>query len=164
MAVERRKDNRNRVLKEGEYQRSCGTYEFKWRDKRGKRHSISAITLEELREKEVDVLRDIIDGVRADKNTLTVNDMYNSWVQLKKGLKDNTFSNYKYMYQMFVETNLHSYYPYHMDMTIIWGGTLAVLLNRLRRNTYKVVRENYNVEDQIKRIGVYFMCIDDLPL
>ena len=49
-------------------------------------------------------------------------------------------------------------------MTIIWGGTLAVLLNRLRRNTYKVVRENYNVEDQIKRIGVYFMCIDDLPL
>ncbi len=103
MAVERRKDNKNRVLKEGEYQRSCGTYEFKWRDKRGKRHSISAITLEELREKEVDVLRDIIDGVRADKNTLTVNDMYNSWVQLKKGLKDNTFSNYKYMYQMFVE-------------------------------------------------------------
>lgn len=103
MAVERRKDNKNRVLKEGEYQRSCGTYEFKWRDKRGKRHSISAITLEELREKEVDVLRDIIDGVRADKNTLTINDMYNSWVQLKKGLKDNTFSNYKYMYKMFVE-------------------------------------------------------------
>lgn len=103
MAIERRKDNKNRVLKEGEYQRSCGTYEFKWRDKRGKRHSISAITLEELREKEVDVLRDIIDGVRADKNSLTINDMYNSWVQLKKGLKDNTFSNYKYMYEMFVE-------------------------------------------------------------
>ena len=33
MAVERRKDKKNRVLKEGEYQRSCGTYEFKWRDK-----------------------------------------------------------------------------------------------------------------------------------
>ena len=29
MAVERRKDNKNRVLKEGEYQRSSGTYEFK---------------------------------------------------------------------------------------------------------------------------------------
>ena len=40
MAVERRKDNKNRVLKEGEYQRSSGTYEFKWRDKRGGRHSI----------------------------------------------------------------------------------------------------------------------------
>ena len=63
-----------------------------------------------------------------------------------------------------METNLHSYYPYHMDMTIIWGGTLAVLLNKLWRTSYKVVRENYSVEDQIKRIGVYFMCIDDLPL
>ena len=51
MAVERRKDNKNRVLKEGEYQRSSGTYVFKWRDKRGGRHSISAVTLEKLREK-----------------------------------------------------------------------------------------------------------------
>lgn len=103
MAIERRKDNKKRVLKEGEYQRSSGTYEFKWRDKRGKRHSISAQTLEELREKEVDVLRDIMDGIRTNKNDLTINDLYNSWTQLKRGLKDNTFSNYKYMYTMFVE-------------------------------------------------------------
>ena len=48
-------------------------------------------------------LRDVLDGVRADKNNLTINDLYNSWVQLKRGLKDNTFSNYKYMYTMFVE-------------------------------------------------------------
>ena len=105
MAVERRKDNKNRVLKEGEYQRASGTYEFKWRDKRGGRHSISAVTLEELREKELDVLRDVLDGVRADKNNLTINDLYYSWVQLKRGLKDNTFSNYKYMYTQFVESD-----------------------------------------------------------
>lgn len=103
MAIKRRKDNNNRVLKEGEYQRTCGTYEFKWRDKRGGRHSISAVTLEELREKELDVLRDVLDGVRADKNNLTINDLYYSWIQLKRGLKDNTFSNYKYMYTQFVE-------------------------------------------------------------
>lgn len=103
MAIKRRKDNKNKVLKEGEYQRACGTYEFKWRDKRGGRHSISAVTLEELREKELDVLRDVLDGVRADKNNLTINDLYYSWIQLKRGLKDNTFSNYKYMYTQFVE-------------------------------------------------------------
>lgn len=103
MAIERRKDNKNRVLKEGEYQRTCGTYEYKWRDKRENRHSISAVTLEELREKEIDVLRDVLDGVKADKNNLTINDLYNSWIQLKRGLKDNTFSNYKYMYTQFVE-------------------------------------------------------------
>lgn len=109
MAVERRKDNKNRVLKEGEYQRTSGTYEYKWRDKRGNRHSISAPTLEELREKEIDVLRDVLDGVKADKNNLTINDLYYSWVQLKRGLKDNTFSNYQYMYTQFVEPDFGKY-------------------------------------------------------
>lgn len=105
MAVERRKDNRNRVLKEGEYQRSNGTFEYKWRDKRGKRHSIYAKTLEELREKEIDVLRDVLDGIRADKSNLTINDLFGLWVQLKRGLKENTFSNYKYMYTQFVKAD-----------------------------------------------------------
>ncbi len=128
MAVKRRKDNKNRVLKEGEYQRTSGTYEFKWRDKRGNRHSISAQTLEELREKELDVLRDVLDGVRADKNNLTINDLYQSWLQLKRGLKDNTFANYKYMYTQFVEpdfgknkiadlkrTDIRGFYNYLVD-------------------------------------------------
>lgn len=103
MAIERRKDTKNRVLKEGEYQRANGTFEYKWRDKRGKRHSIYAKTLEELREKEIDVLRDVLDGIRAEKSDLTINDLFHLWVQLKRGLKENTFSNYKYMYTQFVE-------------------------------------------------------------
>ena len=105
MAVERRKDTKNRVLKEGEYQRANGTFEYKWRDKRGKRHSIYAKTLEELREKEIDVLRDVLDGIRAEKSDLTINDLFHLWVQLKRGLKENTFSNYKYMYTQFVESD-----------------------------------------------------------
>lgn len=103
MTVERRKDKKNRVLKAGEYQRTNGTYEYKWMDKRGKRHSISAVTLEALREKENDVTRDVLDGIKAEKKNLTINDLYYQWVQIKRGLKDNTFSNYKYMYTMFVE-------------------------------------------------------------
>ena len=105
MAIKRRKDDKNRVLKEGEYQRANGTFEYKWRDKKGKRHSIYAKTLEELREKEIDVLRDALDGIRTDKQDLTINDLYNLWVQLKRGLKDNTFSNYKYMYTQFVQSD-----------------------------------------------------------
>lgn len=103
MATERRKDNKKRVLKEGEYQRANGTFEYKWRDRRGKRHSIYAKTLDELREKELDVLRDVLDGIRADGKNITINDLYYSWVRLKRGLKDNTFQNYKYMYTQFVE-------------------------------------------------------------
>ena len=49
-------------------------------------------------------------------------------------------------------------------MTIIWGGTLAVLLSRFRKNLYRVTKLNHNVDAQIKRIGVYYMCIDDLPI
>ena len=50
--VERRKDKKGRVLKEGETQRKDGTYDFRWRTSDGKRHSVYARTLDELREKE----------------------------------------------------------------------------------------------------------------
>ena len=49
-------------------------------------------------------------------------------------------------------------------MTIIWGGTLAILLSRFRRKLFRVDMIRYSIEDQIKRIGVYYMCIDDLPI
>ena len=97
MAVERRKDNKNRVLKEHESQRANGTYEYKWRDKTGKRRAVYAKTLEELREKEKKLTKDTLDGIRVVNTRLTINDYYAKWEQLKKGLKDNTFSNYKYL-------------------------------------------------------------------
>ena len=34
MATQRRKDNKNRVLREGEYQRANGTYRYRWLDNR----------------------------------------------------------------------------------------------------------------------------------
>lgn len=101
----RRKDNKNRVLKEGEYQRTNGTFEYKWRDRWGKRHSIYAKTLEELRKKESEVLRDILDGIRTNENDLIVNDLYYRWAQLKRGLKTNSFQTYKYIYNQYVESS-----------------------------------------------------------
>ena len=49
-------------------------------------------------------------------------------------------------------------------MTVIWGGTLAVLLAQFTRKLFRVDKIKYSVEDQIKRIGVYYMCIDDLTI
>ena len=49
-------------------------------------------------------------------------------------------------------------------MTVIWGGTLAVLLARLRKSLFRVDKLSCSVEDRIKRLGVYYMCIDDLPI
>ena len=50
------------------------------------------------------------------------------------------------------------------SMTIIWGGTLAILLNRFRRKLFRVTEIRHDIDAQIKRIGVYYMCIDDLPI
>ena len=44
--AERRKDSKKRVLKEGEYQRSNGTYEYRWRSENGKRNNVYAKSLE----------------------------------------------------------------------------------------------------------------------
>lgn len=45
----KRYDDKHRLLKTGERQRSSGTYEYRWTSRNGKSHSISAETLEELR-------------------------------------------------------------------------------------------------------------------
>ena len=49
-------------------------------------------------------------------------------------------------------------------MIVIWGGTLAVILAKFKKKLFRVDKIRYSIEDQIKRIGVYYMCIDDLPL
>ena len=69
------------------------------------------------------MLRDVLDGVRVDKSNLTINDLYSSWLQLKRGLKDNTFANYKYMYTMFVEPDFGKSRIVDLkrsDVRIIW--------------------------------------------
>ena len=98
----RRLDSNRIVLKAGESQRPNGTYCYRYRSRDGKTHAIYAKTLEELRDKEKKLCVDMYDGVRTDGATLSVNDMFDKWCELKRGLKDNTFSNYKYMYNTYV--------------------------------------------------------------
>ena len=108
MGTIRRKDSKNRVLKNGEYERANHKYEYRWTDGLKKRHSIYADTLPELREKEQHLLRDQYNGLKIEANTLTINDLYEKWKLLKKGLKPNTFENYKYLYEMFVRDMIGS--------------------------------------------------------
>lgn len=82
--AERRKDSKGRVLKENESQRADGIYCYRWRTADHKRHYIYAGTLEKLREKEKAVQRDVSDGIRADATRVTLNDVFELWVTLKK--------------------------------------------------------------------------------
>lgn len=104
--AERRKDSKGRVLKENETQRPDGTYSYRWRTADGKRHAVYGRTLEELREKELAVIKDNSDGIRTDAKSVKVNDIFDMWRNLKKGLKENTFQNYIYMYEQFARDDI----------------------------------------------------------
>ena len=99
----KRKDKARVVLRKGESQRKDGKYDFRWTSPDGKRHSIYAATLEELREKENDIQRDSLEGIKAEARYVTLNDVFALWAKVKRGLKDNTFQNYLYLYRQFVE-------------------------------------------------------------
>ena len=99
----KRKDKARVVLRKGESQRKDGKYDFRWTSPDGKRHSIYAATLEELREKENDIQRDSLEGIKAEARYVTLNDVFTLWAKAKRGLKDNTFQNYLYLYRQFVE-------------------------------------------------------------
>ena len=101
--VNKRKDKDRIVLRKGESQRKDGNYDYRWTTRDGKRHSVYAKTLEELRAKEEKILRDKCDGIKTEARYVTINDVFEVWKQLKRGLKDNTFQNYKYMYEQFVK-------------------------------------------------------------
>ncbi len=98
----RRLDKNRITLKVGESQRANGTYSYRWTSIDGKRHDIYANSLEELREKEELIVIDSHDGIKTETRSITVNDMFDQWCELKRGIKDNTLQNYKYMYNMFV--------------------------------------------------------------
>ena len=65
-------------------------------------------TLDELRYKEEQIEKDKKDGIKAEARYTTLNDIYELWKDLKRGLKNNTFENYKYMYETFVRQQIGS--------------------------------------------------------
>ena len=99
--AKKRYDSKHRLLRTGETERTDGYYIYRWTTRDGRRHSCTASTLEALREKEDEIAKDKHDGIRAEAKNVTVNDMYNLWREMKRGLKDNTFQNYCYMYEQF---------------------------------------------------------------
>jgi len=90
----KRKDNRGRVLKSGESQRENGTYDFRYTDAKGKRHCVYAKTLDELRKKEANIQRDIMDGIDSKAGEITVSELVDHYMNLRRGLKKNSLRAY----------------------------------------------------------------------
>ena len=102
----KRKDSKGRLLRTGERQRPDGIYEFRIQHHGGKRKSYYASTLEDLRKLEDQLTADRHEGIRIGSSVVTLDDLYSVWRDSKRGLKDNTFQNYKYMYTQFVSPKI----------------------------------------------------------
>ena len=80
----RRLDKDRIALRPGESQRKNGGYDYRWKDEDGIRRSIYARSLDELREKEEQLVVDRHDGIKYDAKRLTINDVFDMWCELKQ--------------------------------------------------------------------------------
>lgn len=101
----------NRVkLRTGEYQKADGHYEYRY-TVFGKKYSIYAKNLETLREKEAQILsRETANQAKFNRRTTTLNDVFVLWKELKRGIRPNTYQNYCYMYEQYVQDGLGRLY------------------------------------------------------
>lgn len=105
---EKRRDNKNRILNNGESQRSDGRYRFKYLDKNGKERNLYSWRLDHndptpkgrkkdlsLREKEKQVERDMLDEIVPMGGNYTVLSLCERYISLRVGVRHSTTSGYK---------------------------------------------------------------------
>lgn len=94
---EKRKDKKGRILRTGESQRPNLTYQYRYKDIRGNTRYVYAPTLEELREKESVILKDISDGIDYCAGETTVIELIERYVSQKQGVRYNTKVGYNFV-------------------------------------------------------------------
>lgn len=105
---EKRRDNRNRILREGEYQRTDGRYRYRYIDEDGKEKNVYSWRLDKndptpkgkkrelsLREKEKQIQADLFDHIVTNGGNYTVIELVEKYVSLKTGVSHNTRAGYK---------------------------------------------------------------------
>ena len=91
-----RKDHKGRKLREGESWRKDGRYSYRYTDIRsGKRLTVYARDLPELREKEKQIVKDLEDNILTDGaiKKLTLNKLFERYMSTRE-LKESTRANY----------------------------------------------------------------------
>ena len=156
MSALKRKDKSRVVLRSGEVQRANGSYQYSWMDGSGKRRYVYAKTLEELRIKEEQIAKDKSDGIKTEARYTTLNEMFDLWKTLKRGLKDNTFQNYVYLYDTFTrhvigdklvtklkKSDIKRYYIYLADERGLKASTIDGVHTVLHQVLDMAVDDNY---------------------
>ena len=105
---EKRRDNKNRILRSGESQRKDGRYAYKYTDATGKQQFVYSWKLEKtdqlpegkrdclsLREKEKQILRDLDDQIAPRGGEMTVLALVQKYLLQKTGVRPNTEAGYQ---------------------------------------------------------------------
>lgn len=92
--MERRKDNKGRVLQKGESQRKDGRYVYQYNNISGKRKCVYADTLSDLRKKEKQIDRDLDDNINTVSAEITLNEQFDKYISLKTQMRNSTKQNY----------------------------------------------------------------------
>ena len=114
--IERRKDSKGRVLRNGEVQRADGKYMFRYTDQDGKRQTAYSWKLvetdkvpegkrckEALRTMEKIILKDLDDGiVIGEGDQVSLNSMFEEFLEMRTDLKETTRANYICLYDKHV--------------------------------------------------------------
>lgn len=92
--MQRRKDDKGRVLEKGESQRKDGIYMFRYNDLQGKRQSIYNSDLSKLRTEKKRILRDLEDGINVSGSNIVLNQQFDRYISMKTNLANSTKMNY----------------------------------------------------------------------
>lgn len=93
----KRKDSKGKVLKKGESQRPNQTYQYRYIDSFGKRQTIYAPTLDELRKKEAEIDSHMNAGFDYAGGGITVLQLVERYTALKQGVRYNTKVGYGFV-------------------------------------------------------------------
>ncbi len=91
------KDNKGRALKTGESQRKDLLYQYRYTDNLGKRQTVYAATLQELREKEPEIDEYAKSGVNYASGNITVVELLERYLALQQGRRYNTQVGYAFV-------------------------------------------------------------------
>lgn len=155
MAGKGRYGLRGEKLKTGEsYHAGSGRYMYRWTTRYGERKTVYGKSLAELRKKEEKINRDLADGIRAESNNITLNDMFESWRTIKVGLKENTLSNYVYLYTHFVKESIGTLKIQSIrrsDLLKFYNSLIGADKNKVAINTLENL---HNVLHQVFQLAV----------
>lgn len=101
--MERRKDSKGRVLKKGESERKDGRYQYRYNDAFGTRKTVYANGLNELRDLEKQIEKDIGDGIDYSKGQMTVYELVERYLSLKQGVRYNTRIGYNFVSNILIK-------------------------------------------------------------